>query len=99
MVFQHSSEPPHGFGDQERRFFPGIVQSGRMELIELHLIYHPLGAVYHGNSVSRTDDRVGGCGIHIARTTCCQQDFTGQQGKDDVLVNVEHIGPKALDIL
>ena len=55
---QDGPEAAHGFGDQEVGLLAGVVERCGVELDELHVLGHRLGAVAHGDAVARGDHGV-----------------------------------------
>ena len=88
-----------GFGNEEGLGVqPGIVEGRGVELDELHVLQVALGAVGHGDTVSRSDDGVGGGAVDLAVATGGQNGRPGEDLVDLPRFTVHHVAAVALDV-
>ena len=89
--FQQGAFTAHGFGDQVGLGL-GVVQAGRVELIELHVGDAAAGAPGHGNAVAGRDVGIAGVLVGLAGTTGGECDKAGAADFDLTAVLVQYIG-------
>ena len=96
---QHRAVAAHGLGYQEAGRLAGVVERRGVELHELHVLYHTLGAEDHGYAVARGDDWVGSDLIDVADAAGGHHGEFGQESDDLVGLLVHHIGAVAAYIV
>ena len=92
---QDRPEAAHRFGDEEIGLFAGVVERRRVELDELHVLGDGLGAVAHGDAVSRGDDRVRGRGVDVSAAARGDDRELREHRLDLVRVEVQDVGSEA----
>ena len=50
-----------------------VIQCRWVELYELHIFDNAFGTMYHSNTITRCNVRLGGCGIYCTRTASSHQ--------------------------
>lgn len=96
-IFEDSASAAHSLGDEESRFLGGVIERGRMELDELHILKHSARAVYHSDTVASRDDGSSGSRIDVAHAASGEEGHLGEIGVDLVCDTVEGIDAVALD--
>src|SRR5690606_36141183 len=81
---QISTFAAQSFRNQEGLGF-GMVQAGRVKLIELHVGYAASGPPGHGNTVAAGAVRVTGIEVHLAGTACSKHHYLGLEHVDVVI--------------
>ena len=91
---QDGPEAAHGFGDQEVGLLAGVVERRGVELDELHVLGHRLGAVAHGDAVACGDARIGRRRIDVAAAARGHDGEFRKHGLDLVGVEIQDVGPE-----
>ena len=81
----------HRLGDQ-KGFCLGMVQAGRMELVEFHVGDTAAGAPGHGDAVTTGGVRITGIQVNLAGAAGGEYHLAGTEGLDALPVAVQHIG-------
>ncbi len=68
-VAEHSAVAAHGLCNQEARSVAGMIERGRVELYEFHILNRSLGTVDHRDSVACRHKRIGRCLIDCPDTS------------------------------
>ena len=74
------------------------MQHGRMELHELHVGNSTLGTVYHSDTVTGGNDRIGGGQIDGSTATRTHHGDLGKISVYLLRLGIQHIGAIALDM-
>ena len=60
---KHPTVTTHRLGNKERGPVARVIEGCGVELDKLHVLYHTLGPIDHGNTVARSHQRIGGMAI------------------------------------
>ena len=69
-----------------------------MELYKFHIVNNTLGSIYHCNSISCGNQRIGGSMIEITNTPRGNQRNARQELMNDPAFQLKHIGTIAFNI-
>ena len=73
----------------------GMIETGGMELDELHVGNGGPGPVSHGNAIAGGDIGVAGVEVDLTRATGGEQGDAGREGFDLAAVTLQHVGAAA----
>ena len=74
-----------------------MIKRCGMELDELHILYETFGTVDHGNTVSGSNQRIGGVAVNSTYTSRSHQRHFGKESIHFARVFIQHIRSVALD--
>ena len=96
---ENTSVAAHRLGDEVSRMgFAWVIEGGRVELHEFHVLHLALGTIDHGNAVARGDIWIGSRGIHSTCATRSHQSDFRKVGVDFACVGIQNVGTIAFDV-
>ena len=96
-VTQHGTVPAHSLCYQETGAVSRMIKGSWMELDKFHILYETLGAVYHSNSVSGSNQWISSITVNGTYATRSHERCFRKESVYFACIFIQYIGSIALD--